>query len=92
MTVAEYVKRNPNTILAQKLAGKFGVSSRKQIWVGSGIVRGGSGYGYGGGRGGTNSLTSNIGRLMKQHNSYNYVVGGRAGRNARDGNYFAVFK
>jgi hypothetical protein len=92
MTVKDYVKAHPNTILARKLKSKFGADSRKQIWVGSGIVSGGRGYGHGAGRSGSNSPTSNIGRMMRQHGAYNYVVGGTAGKSATEGNTFAVFK
>ena len=103
MTVSEYVKKHPKTILAKRLAKKFGADSKKQIWVGSGIVQGGGGYGFGssalgGGYGlgssalGTNSPQSNIGRMIKRYNPKGYIVGGRAGYSARDGNYFALYK
>lgn len=38
----------------------------------------------------TGNPNSNLRRLMSRFNASDYIVGGRAGRNANDGSHFAV--
>ena len=78
MLVKDYIKRNPQTILAKKLKTKFGENSRKEISITSG----------------TESLRagSNLSGALKRNSHNAYIVGGRAGKNMNDGYIFATYK
>jgi hypothetical protein len=79
MIVSQYIKNHPKSILAQRLKQKFGVNSRKEIHIGSGLLA-------------PNTPQSNIYKLMESTKCYHYIVGGRAEKNANDGSYFAIYK
>jgi len=79
MTVKEYIRQHPKSFLAIKLARRFGINSRKQIHLGSGIIS-------------TYNKGSNISKLMIRTGSNGYEVGGKAGQRASQGSFFAVFR
>ncbi len=79
VTVSSYIKSYPKSQLAKNLARQFGVQSRKEIHVGSGLIA-------------PANPRSNIGSMMRRYDCKDYIVGGRAGKNRNDGYHFAVFK
>jgi len=82
MKVKEYIENHGKSYLAGtllKAIKKGEIKEDDEIVIGSGLIA-------------PKTPQSNLYKVMKRHNSTKFYVGGRAGRNATSGYYFAVVR